>query len=31
VGAIAASGAPSEVDEAAVAAGISAIHATSSR
>jgi len=31
VGAIAASGAPSEVDEAAVAAGISAINASSSR
>jgi glc operon protein GlcG len=31
VGAIAASGAPSEVDEAAVAAGILAINATSSR
>jgi glc operon protein GlcG len=31
VGAIAASGAPSEVDEAAVAEGISAINATSSR
>ena len=31
VGAIAASGAPSDVDEAAVAAGILAIHASSSR